>query len=225
MNTQPATLRIDIVSDVVCPWCIIGFRRLQHAMDQVGDNMKFELRWHPFELNPHMPPGGQNLGEHLNEKYARSDEESRAARDNLTELGASLGFTFNYTDDMRVTNTFKAHQLLHWANEQGAQTALELELFAAYFTHRQNVDDTEVLVDAVARAGLDKAEAEAVLSDGRYRDIIRDEEQYWLDRGIHGVPAFVIDEQYLISGAQESDVFVDAFQRLGEKVALGSDSK
>ena len=221
MNTQPAALRIDIVSDVVCPWCIIGFRRLQRAMDQVRDDVKFELRWHPFELNPHMPPGGQNLGEHLNEKYARSDEESRAARDNLTELGASLGFTFNYSDDMRVANTFKAHQLLHWASEQGAQTALELELFEAYFTHRQNVDDTEVLVDAVARAGLDKAEAEAVLHDGRYRDTVREQEQHWLNRGIHAVPAFIIDEQYMISGAQESEVFVDAFQRLGEKVALG----
>lgn len=219
MNKQPITLCIDIVSDVVCPWCIIGFRRLQQAMNEVQDDMKFELRWHPFELNPKMPPGGQNLVEHLNEKYARSDEEARAARDNLTELGASLNFTFNYTDDMRVTNTFKAHQLLHWAKEQGAQTALELEFFEAYFTHRKNIDDIEVLVDAVARAGLDEAEAKAVLGDGRYRDTVRDEEQHWLNRGIHAVPAFIINEQYLISGAQDSGVFVAAFQRIEEKVA------
>lgn len=219
MNKQPITLCIDIVSDVVCPWCIIGFRRLQQAMNEVQDDMKFELRWHPFELNPKMPPGGQNLVEHLNEKYARSDEEARAARDNLTELGASLNFTFNYTDDMRVANTFKAHQLLHWAKEQGAQTALELEFFEAYFTHRKNIDDIEVLIDAVARAGLDKAQATAVLDDGRYRDTVRDEEQHWLNRGIHAVPAFIINEQYLISGAQDSGVFVDAFQRIEEKVA------
>jgi len=219
MNKQPITLCIDIVSDVVCPWCIIGFRRLQQAMDEVRDDMKFELRWHPFELNPKMPPGGQNLVEHLNEKYARSDEEARAARDNLTELGASLNFAFNYTDDMRVANTFKAHQLLHWAREQGAQTALELEFFEVYFTHRKNIDDIEVLVDAVARAGLDEAEAKAVLGDGRYRDTVRDEEQHWLNRGIHAVPAFIINEQYLISGAQDSGVFVDAFQRIEEKVA------
>jgi predicted DsbA family dithiol-disulfide isomerase len=213
MNTKPTTRRIDIVSDVVCPWCIIGFRQLQQAMDEVGDDMEFELHWQPFELNPQMPPEGQNLREHLNAKYARSEEENRASRENLTELGASLGFTFNYTDDMRVANSFKAHQLLHWADEQGAQTALQLVLFEAYFTHRQNIDDIEVLVAAAARAGLDKAEAGNVLRDGRYRDTVRDEEQAWLGRGIHGVPAFIIDRQYLFSGAQGSSVFVDAFKR------------
>lgn len=215
MNQQRTSVHIDIVSDVVCPWCIIGFKRLQQAMEQVQDNFEFTVDWHPFELNPQMPPEGQNLNEHLNEKYARSDDESRAARENLTELGASLNFTFNYTDGMRVANTFKAHQFLHWAREQNLQTALELELFAAYFTDGQDVDDTEVLLNAVARAGLDKAEAEAVLSDGRYRDAVRDAEQNWLNRGIHAVPAFVIDEKFLISGAQGSHVFVDAFKRMG----------
>ena len=214
MNQQRTSVHIDIVSDVVCPWCIIGFKRLQQAMEQVQDNFEFTVDWHPFELNPQMPPEGQNLNEHLNEKYARSDDESRAARENLTELGASLNFSFNYTDDMRVANTFKAHQLLHWAKEQDAQTALELELFAAYFTDGDNVDDAGVLLSAVAHAGLDKAEAEAVLRDGRYRQAVRDAEQNWLNRGIHAVPAFIIDEQTLISGAQDSDVFIGAFKRI-----------
>ena len=214
MTTQPTTVHIDIVSDIVCPWCIIGFRQLQRAMDQVRGDVNLELRWQPFELNPQMPPEGQNLREHLNAKYARSEEENRAARDGLTELGASLGFTFNYTDGMRVANTFKAHQLLYWAGEHGAQTALQLALFEAYFTHRQNIDAIEVLVDAAARTGLDSAEAEAVLRDGRYRDAVRDEQKVWRDRGIHGVPAFVIEERYLLSGAQDSSVFVDAFKKV-----------
>jgi predicted DsbA family dithiol-disulfide isomerase len=219
MTERQTSLRIDIVSDVVCPWCVIGFKQLQRAMDEVQGDMRFELRWQPFELNPDMPPGGENLGEHLNAKYTRSDEESLAARDNLTELGASFGFAFNYTDDMRVANTFKAHQLLHWANENGAQTELEMMLFEAYFTHRRNIDDVGVLVDAAGRAGLDTTEAEAVLREGQFGDAVRIEQKLWLDRGIHAVPAFIIEERYLLSGAQDSAVFVDAFRRAADKTA------
>ena len=147
--------RIDIVSDVVCPWCIIGYKRLERAMASFADTLAFELHWHPFELNPHMPPEGQNLAEHLAGKYGTTPEDSRAARGSLTALGESLGFEFRYDDDMRTYNTFKAHQLLVWAGEAGRQTELKLALFDAYFTLGEDPSAGPVLIAAANQAGLD----------------------------------------------------------------------
>ena len=209
-TTTPMPLRIDLVSDVVCPWCIIGYRQFQQALAQRAEHIELDLRWHPFELNPQMPPEGQDLREHMKEKYGASPEQSRGARQRLLEAGESLGFQFNYSEDMRMVNTFKAHQLLHWAAEHGGstlQTALKEALFAAYFTDGRDLSDAAQLIEVAASVGLDSTEAEAVLVDGRYGLAVREDQRQWLEQGIQAVPTFVVNEQYMVQGAQEAEAF------------------
>jgi len=219
-TATPLQLRIDLVSDVVCPWCIIGYLQLQKALAPRADRIQLELHWHPFELNPDMPPEGQDLREHIAKKYGSTPEQSRGARARLTELGASLGFEFNYTDDMRMVNTFRAHQLLHWAGEQGVQTGLKLALFDAFFRRGEDVSDTAVLTAVAGRVGLDETEAAAVLADGRYAQAVREDQRQWLEQGIQAVPTFVINQQYLVQGAQEAAAFGRMLDKmLGERAA------
>ena len=220
MAETSKSIRIDIVSDVVCPWCVIGFKQLGQALEQLGDEVDADLHWHPFELNPQMPPEGQDLREHLAQKYGTTAAQSHAARERLTGIAKSLGVEFRFYDGMRVRNTFRAHQLLHWAGEQGRQTDLELALFGSYFSREEDVDDLDVLVAAAGRAGLDEELARAVVADGRYADAVREEQQFWLGKGIHAVPSFILDGRYLIPGAQDPEVFVAALRRLvSEKAA------
>ena len=218
-EAQLFPLRIDIVSDVVCPWCIIGYKQLQKALAMVPGRFDVSLQWHPFELNPHMPPEGQNLREHIAQKYGTTPEQSGAARDRLTALGQSLGFTFDYFDDMRMVNTFRAHQLLHWAGEQGRQTELKLELFASFFSRREDVNDANVLAATAGRAGLSVAEAMAVVEDGRYAAAVRNEQQQWLDREVHAVPTFLFNGRYQVPGAQEAETFVRVFDKIAASEA------
>ena len=219
MSTAMTPLRIDIVSDVVCPWCIIGFTQLQRALTQLGDEVEVDLHWHPFELNPQMPAEGQELREHLAQKYGTSVAQSQAARARLTQIAESLGVEFRFYEGMRMHNTFRAHQLLHWAGEQGKQTELELALFETNFSRGENVDDPEVLAAAAGRAGLDEDGARAVLQDGHYADTVREEQRFWLSKGIHAVPSFILDGRYLIPGAQDPEVFVAAVRRLLDEKA------
>jgi predicted DsbA family dithiol-disulfide isomerase len=198
-------LQIDIVSDVVCPWCIVGFKQLEQAIARTG--VSAAVKWHPFELNPDMAEDGENLREHIMRKYGSTAEQSKAARDRLTALGAGLGFEFRFTDDMRMVNTFKAHQLIHWAGPEGKEHQLKMALFEAYFGNRRDLNDNEVLADVAASIGLDRAEALAVLEDGRYAEVVRAEEAFWTGNGIHGVPAVIFDRQHLVSGAQGADNF------------------
>ena len=219
MAADPTPIRIDIVSDVVCPWCIIGYKRLEAALAQLEGEVVPEIHWHPFELNPMMPPAGQNLREHIAQKYGVDPKQSAGARQRLTEIAASLGISFNYFDEMRMVNTFRAHQLLFWAGQHGKKTELELELFERYFTGQENVDDTDVLVDAAGRVGLDRTEAAALLSDERYARDVREQQRFWLQQGIHAVPSFIVDRRFLIPGAQEVDVFVSALERIRDDAA------
>lgn len=210
-------IRIDVISDVVCPWCPIGFGRLEAALAELGDRVQPEVTWHPFELNPWMPAEGENLREHLAKKYGTTPEGSRAARAKLTRLGAEVGFEFRYSDEMRMWNTFQAHQLLHWAGEVGAQAALKKALFGAYFTRGENVSDPAVLLEAVRRAGLDAAEAAAVLEDARFAAAVRSRQETWRDRGVHGVPAILFQGRLLLSGAQPKEVFLQVLEDLIEE--------
>ena len=195
-----ALLRIDIVSDVVCPWCIIGYKQLEMALAETS--ISAHIHWHPFELNPHMAEKGQNLREHLAAKYGTTREDSINARAKLTTLGAELGFIFNYADDMRMHNTFRAHQLLHWANQLGRKHDLKMALFEAFFTHRKNINDPEVLVRTAGEIGLDRDEAARVLTAAEFADEVRDDEKFWISKGIGGVPAVIFDQAYLVTGAQ-----------------------
>ena len=217
--SNPIPLKVDIVSDVVCPWCIIGYMQLQKALKSMPGRFEVSLAWHPFELNPHMPPDGQNLREHLAGKYGTTPEGSRAARARLTELGQSLGFTFDYYDEMRMYNTFSAHQLLHWAGNQGRQTELKVELFGAFFSRRENVSDFNVLAAAAGRAGLPVSEAMAVLQDGRFADAVRAEQAQWLDREVHAVPTFLFNDKYLVPGAQDAETFTRVLMKLSASEA------
>ncbi|SNS51577.1 DsbA family oxidoreductase [Tropicimonas sediminicola] len=214
MTDTSETLRIDIVSDVVCPWCIVGYRQLVRALEATGT--KHEIHWHPFELNPQMPPEGQNLREHIAEKYGASPEESERNRQRLAEIGADLGFAFNYTDDMRMPNTFDAHRLLHWADLQGSKHALKQALFAAYFTDRRDISDHEVLADIAAEVGLDRAKALEVLTEQRHASDVRTEQNFWLRQGIRGVPAMVFDRRHLVTGAQGLDGYIDILNQLAQ---------
>lgn len=209
-DTRPI-IQIDIVSDVVCPWCIVGFRQLDAAMKQQG--IQAQLRWHPFELNPNMPPEGQNLREHITEKYGSTPEQSQQARERLTAIGAELGFTFNFDEDSRIVNTFKAHQLLDWAEGQGLQHQLKLALFDAYFTRQQDVSDTQVLLQAVTSAGLNSDTARQVLETGEHIDLVREKQQFWTSRGISGVPSMVFGGKYLLTGAQGVDTYSRVLQQ------------
>ncbi|MEP1472752.1 MAG: DsbA family oxidoreductase [Halieaceae bacterium] len=216
-SKQLMPLRVDIVSDVVCPWCIIGYLQLQKALAQMPGEFELEIHWQPFELNPNMPPEGQELREHIAQKYGSTPAQSSGARQRLVEIGDSLGFQFDYFEGMRMVNTFKAHQLLHWAETHGHQTELKLALFRAFFTERKDVGENEQLVAVAASVGLDGAEAQSVLEDGRYASVVREEQAHWLDREVHAVPTFFIQDSYMIPGAQDASVFVQALQRIRER--------
>lgn len=215
MTTTPTKLRIDIVSDVVCPWCIIGYRQLERALAETVT--PYEIHWHPFELNPDMPAEGQNLREHLAEKYGSTKEQSDANRKHITAIGAELGFEFYFTDDMRMHNTFNVHQLLHWAEQQGRKQDLKQAFFSAYFTHRRNLSDDEVLADIAAEMGLARDEALAVLQDQRFANDVRAAEKFWIDAGIRGVPAIVFNRRHLVTGAQGTENYQQILQQLAEE--------
>ena len=214
MSTFKEPLRIDIVSDVVCPWCVVGYKQLDEALKQTQTD--YEIHWHPFELNPNMPAEGQNMREHIIEKYGSSAQESDASRARITEAGAEVGFDFNFTDDMRMHNTFNLHQLLHWAQPQGHMHELKQALFTAHFTHGRNISANEVLADIAAEVGLDRAEAVAVLEDQRFAQDVRELEQHWQRQGIQSVPAIIFDEQHLVSGAQGVDNFTSILKQLAD---------
>jgi predicted DsbA family dithiol-disulfide isomerase len=212
-------LRIDLVSDVVCPWCVIGYLQLRQALDERAGLIDLDLHWHPFELNPRMGPDGQDLREHVEQKYGASAGDRRGSRERLQEAGQALGFAFNYGEGFRIVNTFRAHQLLHWAGLKEQQTELKLALFRANFTDSRNVDDPAVLVDIAGSVGLDREEAEAVLADARYGQQVREQERRWVEEGIQAVPTFLVDERFMVQGAQDSRAFGRMLDRLLEKHA------
>ncbi len=210
------SIRFDIVSDVVCPWCIIGFKQLEKAL--LATDLTANIIWHPFELNPQMDSQGENLREHTAAKYGTTSEGSVEARARITALGAELGFEFNYADDMRMYNTFLAHQLLHWAATKGMQHELKMELFNAFFTRRLHVGNPGVLAVSAGNIGLNPEEASEILEDGRFAKDIRDEEKSWIDRGISGVPAMVINQQHLVTGAQGVENYISILKKIKDEL-------
>ena len=214
MSAVPAgrvPLRIDFVSDVVCPWCAIGLAALEQALARLPDNVDVEFHVRPFELNPQMAPGGEDITEHLQRKYGMSAEQLAAARANIAARGAEAGFTFG--ERQRIWNTFDAHRLLHWAGIAGRQLELKRALLQAYHGDGENVSDHATLVRIAASVGLDAGRAAALLASGEYADEVRAEEQFFIRSGINSVPAIIIDQQHLISGGQPVEVFERA---LGE---------
>ena len=207
-------LRIDIVSDVVCPWCAIGYHQLATALEESG--VAYEIQWHPFELNPHTPPEGRNLYEHIMGKYGSSKQESDASRARMTQAGNEVGFEFNFHEETRTYNTFILHQLLHWADQQGRMHDLKLALFTAQFTDSRNVSDNDVLADIAADIGLDRSEALAVMVDQRFAKDIREAIQHSREQGIQSVPSVIFNGRHLVSGAQGVESYISIIKQLSE---------
>jgi predicted DsbA family dithiol-disulfide isomerase len=207
-------LRIDFVSDVACPWCVIGLRSLLTALSVIGDEADAEIHLQPFELNPDMPPEGENTREHVAKKYGAPTERSQAARNVLKESGAALGFQFNYGPESRIWNTFDAHRLLHWAALEGRSLELKEALFKANFTDQLPTNDADVLADAAASVGLDSKRARAILASDEYAEEVRRDEELWRDRGISAVPSIIINSRYLIQGGQPPHVFEQALRKI-----------
>jgi predicted DsbA family dithiol-disulfide isomerase len=216
-SPMPRPVMIDIVSDITCPWCAIGLRGLEEGLKQSGDAVDATIRFHPFELNPDMPPEGRNMVEHLGERLGASPEQLAASRDMLRAKAADLDFVMAQTGESRIYNTFDAHRLLAWAAPTGKQQALKQALFEAYFSEGQNLADPEILVAAVEKAGLGGAEARDVLASDRFADEVRQEEYLWQSRGIQGVPAFIFEGKYLVSGAQSPETFAQVLRKVAEQ--------
>ncbi len=210
------TLHIDFVSDVSCPWCAIGLHGLLHALQQLNGEVQATLNFLPFELNPDMPPGGQDITEHLTQKYGSTPAQQVQIRETIRERGAEVGFAFSPDGRGRIYNTFHAHRLLMWAGEQGTAQQLLLKqlMLKACHSERQAMDDRQVLLTCAGQAGLDLHEAEAVLNDGRYAEEVRDAEAMVADAGIRAVPAVVINRRHLISGGQPVANYVAALQQI-----------
>jgi predicted DsbA family dithiol-disulfide isomerase len=212
-------ITIDFVSDVSCPWCAVGLSALNQALERVKPNITATLRFQPFELNPQMGPGGQDITEHLTQKYGSSPEQQAQIRDSIRERGASVGFTFNQDGRGRIYNTFNAHRLLHWAGKEhpDQQPRLKMALLNACHRDRKAMDDSAVLLQAVVTAGLDTERAREILAGNDFSEEVRQREALYLNAGIHSVPAVVINEQHLVSGGQPTEVY----ERVIRELAVG----
>jgi len=209
-------LKIDFVSDIACPWCAVGLGALEKALERLDGEVQADLHFQPFELNPQMGPGGQDLGEHLTQKYGSTPEQQAQIRQTIAARGAEVGFTFHPGGRGRVYNTFNAHRLLHWAEGQGAgaQHALKKAFLQAYQGRAECVEDPEVLLAGVASAGLDVTAARAVLASDAHTSEVRERQQFYTQAGIRSVPAVIINDRHLISGGQPVEVFEQALRRI-----------
>ena len=226
--TTVPTLRIDFVSDVACPWCAVGLGALELALQRLSPEISASLHLQPFELNPQMGPGGQDLGEHLTQKYGSTAEQQAEMRRTITERGAQVGFAFNPNGRGRVYNTFNCHRLLHWAEtldddaqSQGHALALKKAFLRAYQGRAENMDDPAVLLACVGEVGLDEADAQAVLNGQDFTDDVRERQAFFTQAGIRSVPAIIINRRHLISGGQAPEVFERALREIAQSSTDG----
>ena len=212
-------LKIDFVSDVSCPWCAVGLWSLRQALAALHDEVVAEIHFQPFELNPKMGPGGQDIAEHLTQKYGSTPEQQSQIREVIRQRGAEVGFTFNMAGRGRIYNTFDAHRLLHWAGElapsqPGAQLALKQALLQACHEHLQAMDEHPVLLAAVREAGLDETRAAQVLASGEFAQEVREQQAFYAEAGIRSVPAVIVNDRHLISGGQPVEAYVRALRQI-----------
>ncbi len=224
--SNPDQLTIDIYSDVMCPWCAIGYGQLTKALGELDGEIEAEIRWRPFELNPDMPAEGEQQEAHLQRKYRRSAEEGAKVRGQMKAIADSAGVSLSYegdevsAPDAMMWNTRAAHKLLGWALEQAGpkvQTELKLALFKAHFNERRNVSDREVLLDVAASVGLHREAAKSALDDADLEArVLAEERQAW-DLNITGVPAMIVNGKFMIPGAQAPETYVNALRRVAMK--------
>ncbi|NDY72267.1 DsbA family oxidoreductase [Desulfobacter hydrogenophilus] len=200
-------IKLDILSDVVCPWCIIGYKRLESVILQMGIEDRVEIEWHPFELNPHMPPEGEEIVGHMSGKYGMTRAVSLQNLGNMAQLGEEAGFKLDFFDGMKMVNTRDVHILLDYAKSHGLQTQLKLRLFEAFFSERKDVSDRKVLAGELDAVGLDVEKGLAALKDEGARERIQIQENYWLGMGISSVPTMVLNQSGFLRGAQGIDTY------------------
>lgn len=208
------SLDIQFVSDVMCPWCVVGLGNLNKAITELSDKIETNITFQPFELNPSMPPEGQGFNEHITEKYGITKEQSAENRAAIQERGRELNFDFNFNDESRMRNSFDAHRLLHWAHLEGKQAKLKAALFKAHFSHNQDISDYIILSKIAASVDLDPNAAKGILENGQYKDEVKKQEQYWLQSGINSVPTVVINNKYAITGGQPAESFKQALEEI-----------
>jgi predicted DsbA family dithiol-disulfide isomerase len=214
-------LHIDFVSDVACPWCAVGLAALEQALQNLQGEVAVDLHFQPFELNPQMGPEGQDVTEHLTHKYGSTAEQQAQSRAGIAQRGAEVGFQFRKEGRGRIWNTFDAHRLLTWAGEQGAQQQrdLKMALLKAYHGEGRSPADHEVLAEVAASAGLDRKQAQEILSSDRYADQVRERERHFQSLGIHAVPSVIVNDRHLIQGGQPPEVFEQALRQLAQESA------
>ena len=200
-------IKIDIISDVVCPWCIIGYGNLKKAITELALEDKVEIEWQPFELNPNMPLEGEELSAYSARKYGSTPESSANFRTEMTAHGKTVDFDFNFFEGMKIVNTRDAHILLEYAKSQGKQTALKLRLFSAFFTEKKDVSDREVLAQELAAVGLNVQDAMNKLADTQAQQSITAQELHWQRLGVSSVPTVVFNNTSALSGAQPIETF------------------
>ncbi len=211
---MPKPMKIDFISDVSCPWCVIGLGSLEAALERVGDVVAADIHFQPFELNPDMAPGGENIVDHVTRKFGSSREQLAGSRDAMRARATEIGFTMATSDESRIYNTFDAHRLLHWAGIVGGQAALKRALFEAYFTKGRDVGDRDTLVELAGAVGLEPQAARDVLDSGRYAEEVRAAETAWRRAGVNAVPSIVINDRYMITGGQPAEAFEQALRRI-----------
>jgi predicted DsbA family dithiol-disulfide isomerase len=211
-------MKIDFVSDVSCPWCVVGLKSLEAALAKVGNEVAVDLHFQPFELNPQMGPEGQDMVEHITQKYGSSPADMERSREGLKARGDALGFRFDFQQRGRIYNTFDAHRLLHWAESQGEgkQKALKHALFTAYFTEGRDPSNHEVLVSVAGNVGLDEARARQILASDEFAREVREREKFYTGLGISAVPSVIINDRHLIQGGQPPEVFEQALRQLAK---------
>ena len=212
-------LKIDFVSDVSCPWCVIGLKALQQAVVNLDGKVAVDIHFQPFELNPNMAPEGQDITEHLVQKYGGTPDQFAQSREAIRARGAELGFTFDMGQRSRIYNTFDAHRLLHWAELEGKQLALKQALFKAYFTDGKSPGDHAVLQSVAAEVGLDAARAAQILASDEFAAEVRAQEAFYQGNGIHAVPAVIVNDRHLIQGGQPVAAFEDALRQIAAEAA------
>ena len=200
-------IKLDIISDVVCPWCIIGYKRVVKAISEMKIQDRVDIEWHPFELNPDMPAEGEEIHAHIARKYGTTLNESRQTLANMTILGAEMGFTFDFFDGMKMVNTFNLHILLDYAKESGKQTEFKMSLFDAFFNERKNVFDRKILAQELQNIGLNESEGLMRLDDDIVRNQVLVQQSHWKNSGISAVPTMIFNNSISLIGAQPVDVY------------------
>lgn len=218
-------LAIDIWSDVMCPWCLVGWGNLRQALDELDGEIEAEVRWRPFELNPDMPPEGEEQTAHIARKYGRSEADAQAVRERMREMAREAGVSLEWEGEgeappAMMWNTFAAHKLLLWALDTAGpnrQTALKFALLRAHFNHRRPIGERDVLLDVAEEQRFDRAAAAAALDDESLATRVRAEERQAWDMNVTGVPAMVVEGKFLIPGAQPVETYVAALRRAAER--------